>query len=60
MFNLKTLNIARLAIAGGIVGAAVANILAGWLGFDGGHQAVGGAMVGTVLTAAVLKAAHIV
>lgn len=60
MLSMKTLKTARLAIAGAIVGAAVANIVAGWLGFGGSHQAIGGAMAGGLLTAALLKAAHIV
>lgn len=56
---MKTLKLARLAIAGAIVGAAVVNIIGNFFGFDGAHHAVG-AVAGGVLTAAFLKAAHIV
>lgn len=55
---MKTLKLARLAIAGAIVGAAIVNIIGNYFGIDGSHHAVG-AVAGGLLTAALLKAAHI-
>jgi hypothetical protein len=59
MLTMKTLKSARLALAGAIIGAALVNIVAHTLGFDGSHHAIG-AVAGGVLTAALIKAAHIV
>lgn len=55
----RSFKVAQLALAGAIVGVAVANIIAGLLGIDGPHQEVG-AVAGGLLTATLVKFAHLV
>lgn len=54
----KSFTVAQLALAGAIVGVAVANLVASFLGIDGPHQEVG-AVVGGLLTTTLVKVNHL-